>query len=260
MVSKSLAAFVDMGRRTMDNFMQKRFVESNKAKRFWDPVSMTKAKTFADMRKNIASQKVHGLKADSEALFRRLLDISKQRDISLETLLKHGLAVVPLSLFNDDGTMRKTMKSELANKLEASCPHIQTLPPGIRTAYLTDGMALLPDLSESLFSTFRDIGLLIKQHLVNLMTGELIISAIVLVFDRYDNLLSIKHMERQHRGYEQRASHVIAENRQVPNCRKFMKKCTCARNGLTCIDICACNGFECGNSSHIIEAESDDDL
>ena len=38
------------------------------------------------------------------------------------------------------------------------------------------------------------------------------------------------------------------------------KKCTCPRNGLTCIDICACNGFECGNSSHIIEAEGDDDL
>ena len=38
------------------------------------------------------------------------------------------------------------------------------------------------------------------------------------------------------------------------------KKCTCPQNGLTCIDICACNGFECGNSSHIIEAESDDDL
>ena len=55
------------------------------------------------------------------------------------------------------------------------------------------------------------------------MTGELTISAIVLVFDRYDNLLSIKHMERQHRGDEQRASHVIAENHQVPNYRKFMK-------------------------------------
>ena len=38
------------------------------------------------------------------------------------------------------------------------------------------------------------------------------------------------------------------------------KKCTCPQNGLTCIDICACNGLECGNSSHIIEAEGDDDL
>ena len=134
----------------MDNFMQKRLVESIKTKSFWDPVSMTKAKTFADMRKNITSQKVCGLKADSDVLFRMLLAISKQRDISLETLFKHELAVVPPSLFNDDGTMRKTMKSELANKLEASCPHIQTLPPGIRTAYLIDSMALLQGLNESL--------------------------------------------------------------------------------------------------------------
>lgn len=34
---------------------------------------------------------------------------------------------------------------------------------------------------------------------------------------------SIKHLERLRRGEEQRASHIITENRQVPNYRKFMK-------------------------------------
>lgn len=76
-------------------------------------------------------------------------------------VLEHELTVVPPSLFNDDGTMRKTMKSELAKKLEEPCLPVHTLSPGKRTAYLTDGMALLQGLNETPFSTFRDIGLLI---------------------------------------------------------------------------------------------------
>ena len=58
---------------------------------------------------------------DSEALFRRLLAVSKQRDISLEEVLTHELAPVRHSLFNDDGTMRKTTKADDAKELEFNC-------------------------------------------------------------------------------------------------------------------------------------------
>ena len=37
---------------------------------------------------------------DSEVLFRRLLAVSKQRDVNLEQVLSHELALVPPSLFN----------------------------------------------------------------------------------------------------------------------------------------------------------------
>ena len=46
---------------------------------------------------------------DSEVLFPRFLAVSKQRDVNLEQVLSHELAVPP-SLFNDDGTMRKQPK------------------------------------------------------------------------------------------------------------------------------------------------------
>ena len=84
-------------------------------------------------------------------------------------------------------------------------------------------MTLLQPFNESLVSTFKDIGLLIKYHLKQLMTGKLPIGAIVLVFDSYDNALSIKNTERQQSGEEQRARYAISENSQVLNYRKFIK-------------------------------------
>ena len=64
---------------------------------------------------------------DSEVLFRRLLAVSKQRDVNLEQMLSHELAPVPPSLFNDDGTMRKTTNADLAKKLESNCDEIHML-------------------------------------------------------------------------------------------------------------------------------------
>jgi hypothetical protein len=75
--------------------------------------------------------------------------VSKKRDVSLETVLEHELATVPPALFHDDGSMRKTVKSDLAKKLEASCEEVHSLSSGVTTAYVIDGMALLQCLKES---------------------------------------------------------------------------------------------------------------
>ena len=101
---------------------------------------------------------------DSELLFRRLLAVSKQRHVNLEQVLSHELAPVPPSLFNDDGTMRKTTKAELANKLESNCDEIQVLAVSHdnHTAYIIDGMALLQALDESKFDTFNYLGLVMQ--------------------------------------------------------------------------------------------------
>lgn len=94
----------------------------------------------------------------SEVLFRRLLCVSKTRDIDLRRVLEHELAAVPPALFNDDGSMRKTSKSDLSKKLEAICDEIHILPSSSNnTAYLIDGMAMFQSLHESLFKTFDDL-------------------------------------------------------------------------------------------------------
>ena len=88
-VSKILATFLETGKRAMGNFIQAWLADSCKTKFLKDSVSTTKVTIFVDIRKNITSQKVSGLKADSEVLFRRLLVISKQRDVSVERILEH---------------------------------------------------------------------------------------------------------------------------------------------------------------------------
>ena len=64
---------------------------------------------------------------DSEVIFRRLLAVSKQRYVNLEQMLSHELAPVPPSLFNDDGTMRKTTKADLAKKFASNCDEMHVL-------------------------------------------------------------------------------------------------------------------------------------
>ena len=87
---------------------------------------------------------------NSEVLFGRLLAVSKQRDLNLEQVLSHELAPVPHSLFNDDGTMRKTTKADLANTLESNCDEFQVLAVSNDNHFaIIDGMALLQALDES---------------------------------------------------------------------------------------------------------------
>ena len=49
---------------------------------------------------------------DTEVLFRRLLAVSKNRDMDMWKVLSYELAAVPPSTFHDDGSMRKTNKTD----------------------------------------------------------------------------------------------------------------------------------------------------
>lgn len=64
----------------------------------------------------------------SDVLFRRLLAVSKQGEVSMETMMSHELAVVPPSLFHDDGTMQMTTKADLAKIIESVVEETQQLP------------------------------------------------------------------------------------------------------------------------------------
>lgn len=50
------------------------------------------------------------------------------------------------------------------------------------------------------------------------------LKVIAVVFDRYDNLQSIKQLERQCRGDEKGPSYTITSSRAVPNFKQFMRK------------------------------------
>ena len=67
------------------------------------------------------------------------------------------------------------------------------------TAYIIDGMALIQALDESKFDTFNDLGLVVMQIIQSLLTSNLGVTSVTLVFDRYDCEISIKQLERDRR-------------------------------------------------------------
>ena len=81
--------------------------------------------------------------------FQKVLSTSLQAKL----LLRHEFAAVPPALFNDDGTMRKTNKADLSQKLESNCKDVSTLlpqaPDAISSAYIIDGMAFVQSLNEN---------------------------------------------------------------------------------------------------------------
>ena len=84
--------------------------------------------TFSAMKKCLSTDKDRKLLIDTEVLFRRLLAVSKNRDVDMRIVLAYELAAVPPSMFHDDGTMRKTTKADLTKMLEEQCDQQPVLP------------------------------------------------------------------------------------------------------------------------------------
>ena len=125
---------------------------------------------------------------DSDILFRRLLAVSKQREVSMEDVLAHELAAVPPALFRDDGSMRKTAKATLAKKLESTVKEGTHLPDAASpSAHIIDGMVMLQSLNDSAFQTFNDLGECVLRKLLSLLTQNKNSNCVTIVFDRYDN-------------------------------------------------------------------------
>ena len=108
----------------LEKFLTECLAEDKKELSFWDAQKKTTTLTFANMKKVLPFDKEKKLLVDPDVLFCRLFAISQHRDIDLRTVLQYKLAAVPPSLFNADGSMRKTVKSDLAKCLESNCEEV----------------------------------------------------------------------------------------------------------------------------------------
>jgi len=107
-------------------------------------------------------------------------------------------------MFHDDGSMRKTNKSDLAKKLEVNTDEILAVPHQDRltalqaSAYLIDGMAMCQALNENHFKTFDELGNVVLKRTVQLLKNSDVdpsIDVVTLVFHHYDKEHSIKSTE-----------------------------------------------------------------
>ena len=103
-VEESLGSLPEKGAAALQKFIEQRLV-GDERKSFWDPLPRAKAVTFASMKKHLTNDKDRKLILETEVLFRRLLAVSKNRDIDMKMVLTYELAAVPPSLFHDDGMM-----------------------------------------------------------------------------------------------------------------------------------------------------------
>lgn len=90
--------------------------DRSKPSEFWKPQKRNKIKTFKDS--HIKDKKNKGnILIGSELMFRRILCAAQLREINLGEILSHELTLVPLSIFHEDGCMRKTVNRILLKKL-----------------------------------------------------------------------------------------------------------------------------------------------
>ena len=147
-----------------------------------------------------------------EVIFRRALNIAGCRDaISLEPVLSHPVGPVPSALFHDDGSMRKTTKSELGHKLEADVSKVTELPQHDKTSsvYIRDAMAAIQMLPGDSYSTFDSLA---SAYQGNLLVEFDKADTVFDVFDRYNDENSVKVGERERRadaGEGSRKYHVM---------------------------------------------------
>ena len=85
-VSIGLGNFLEVALKRNTTFVENRVVV-DRTLSFWDTDKRSKTPTFVNMSTSLTSTKTYTIMKDSEVLFRRLLAVSKQRDVNLEQVL-----------------------------------------------------------------------------------------------------------------------------------------------------------------------------
>lgn len=191
--------------------------DTSKPSEFWKPQKRNKIKTFTDS--HIRDKKKGNILIGSELMFRRILCAAQLREINLGEILSHELTLVPLSMFHEDGSMRKTNKSDLAKKIvepsntPVKVPLVQSL--------IIDAMATIQAMNEKQYETFNDFGKVFLTKILN-FARECQASRITIVFDTY-KIPSIKAAERIRRGESGLTQFNIIGTRKVGVFRDLLK-------------------------------------
>ena len=121
----------DLGERAYRIFSKERLEVNPPKARFHDTMSRAKLKIFSAMNKKVELRKGTAkevvLKAN-RALFTQMIVIAEARQLSMKEVLSHLLGLLPWSLADPDGSLKKTAKSSLAKELQKDAPAAENLP------------------------------------------------------------------------------------------------------------------------------------
>lgn len=149
-------------------------------------------------------------------LFGTMVLIAQNRQLDMLEVFSHPLGPIPWSLANADGTMRKTDKSKLADRLQSTVSVTEKLLQP--SACVIDGMALIHKVKgENL--TYGELSEAVLKKVI--IFGEES-ERIDLVFDIYSTE-SIKNAERIRRGASEGITvHEIRDGHKVKNWKALL--------------------------------------
>ena len=185
----------DYGIRAYKEFREERLETNPPKTKFHDRLKKLNLKTFANLNvKNsykVARKQVI-LQADRN-LFAKMILIAQTRKFDIKEVLAHRLGPIPWALATPEGTLCKTAKSSLPNRLRKNLKPVEAIPE--ESACIIDGMALVQKLDANHMS-FGEV----STMLLNMVLREgASCKRIDVVFYVYREQ-SIKNAERIRRG------------------------------------------------------------
>ena len=162
-ITNSLLNVSINGKQQLDNFVSGVLSTEGK-KSFYSPIPRSKLQTFSDLAKKTSfrtgSKETRLLHISPELVFRRALCLAECReDITVENVLSYPIGAVPISLFHEDESMRKTNKADLTHKLESEIEKVDIIPPYEKnlTIFIRDALAIVQSMKPAKGSTFDEL-------------------------------------------------------------------------------------------------------
>lgn len=196
------------------------WVKRSSSSKLTDTMHKAKAPTFAslyEIHKDLAKGKAQVLKSNRQIFQRLLTAYQAGRPVNLDRILSHELGEVPISLAEENKSLRSGNKAILVEVLtkDVSCPSEIELPKDSTSTLVIDGQASVVAFGKPPEAkTFGDYADRFVKHILNV--GQRF-DRIDVTFDHYkDTGTSIKDGTRGKRKKKSRPIRRLVESRDVP--------------------------------------------
>ncbi|XP_064653262.1 uncharacterized protein LOC135503582 [Lineus longissimus] len=206
--------------------LQKKFREEcvEDSSRLLKPIKRRKVNNFASentkTKRSASSKAIPVVNSQRDKFIRMLVVISQETNFDLEHVVSYPITDFPLAIAQPDGSLLKTTKSKLLDKLESMQDGMTTLPH--IDATLIDGGLLLHSYLSAVgnISSYGNLARGLLGHVCSSIAHG---QEIHVLFDKYLPS-SLKESERKLRGVEDQPF-IISGSEQAPkqSCQKLLQ-------------------------------------
>lgn len=219
-IQDSLLNAEKLGQKQLNDFVTQRLDGRTKCKKLSDTMHKSNAPTFASLyqtQTDRAKGKAKVVKSNRQIFQRLIAAYQAGRPVNLDRILCHELVDVPISIAEENESLRSGNKAVLLEVLtkNVNCPTDIEIPEDRTSSLVLDGQALVVAFGKpSEAKTFGDYADRFVSHVLKI---GLKFDRIDVTFDSYkDTDTSIKDGTRGKRKKKSRPIRRLVENREVP--------------------------------------------